>query len=385
MNYGRRMHSRHLEVGGRLSSAQPLNMLAGQSAKVQVMVPFSYKEAERTARRIVNLDLLKRHVFGDEAAKLADAIEMSPQRLSALFDLEVVFSDELAEHIEKTLGLPGGWLDKRREWNEEELAVVQQAMQQACEQQGPETAHAPAPEPRVWRMQAVLHTPEESSTTSAAPSVEQAVHPSTTQATLQTFAQEAADMNKQPSSTTAKAPRQHAAMACAWLKNELAQRERGTQSRLARAMGRNPNDLSAWLNGLRPMPAAALQDLLRALPSFDAQLAQGFVQRLQEVHAEDAQPALMREQEGAQQPSSATPQAAPDAPDAQPRPAAAAKPAADRAVQLRRSRSGSAAYVTFQHNAQSERIAELALRTAQVLAEVVKSCVAISEHAEHAD
>lgn len=370
------MQSRHIDVSARLSSAQPpLPLLGSQPSRVPVMAPFSYKDAERNARRIVNLELLKRHIFDDEAAKLADAIEMSPQRLAALFDLEVVFSDELAEHIEKTLGLPGGWLDKRREWSEQERQTVQEAMRQASEQQASEQQTAEAQPPRVWRIESQAQPPAAlppSADPIPSPNVvrpigQQAVHP-----------QESPSMNTQAAEMQVKeaAPLPSSTQALAWLKNELAARPRGTQSSLAKAMGRNPNDLSAWLNGLRPIPAKALQDLRHTLKTFDAELAQGFIERLGEEAAHDA---AKPEPQAASMQQQALPEEAPSA--AAPQQSSVNRPAA---VQMHRARSGAAAYVTFARKpVHHDEMAQLALRTAQVLAEIVKACVQRSEHDEH--
>lgn len=66
----------------------------------------------------------------------------------------------------------------------------------------------------------------------------------------------------------------------AWLDDQLHSKPRGTRSRLARLMERSPDDLSAWLKLLRPIPPAARERLGRALAEIDRELAAQWTQRI---------------------------------------------------------------------------------------------------------
>jgi len=73
------------------------------------------KSGEKSARRIVNLTKLRDEVFAGDVAAFAERAEVPVFRLQSLCNAEDFVGDELAEHIEHSLGLPPGWLDARHD------------------------------------------------------------------------------------------------------------------------------------------------------------------------------------------------------------------------------------------------------------------------------
>lgn len=362
---------RYVDRSMRLSSAQNPLVQARSPVAVTFVSPhpgFNLGEATKNARRVTNLQLLKNHIFGGNVAEMAARAELSPQRLNALLELDMVLSSELAEHIEQTLGLPGGWLDRKHErWTEELQQEVLQHMQSAAERaRAQESVEAEA-------AAAATEAAAAESTTAQPDAAVQPIQADKVcesddcepRAPVDIVVSQDAQASAPSKERTMRAPYD-----LQWLNEQLNMMPRGAKSALAKELGRHVNDLSAWLNGHRPMPSPVRAQLPEALQRFNADLAQRFAQL-----------------KGEPQPGVRT------APEQEP---AAAQPSSDSAASSTSSvrdltspravvkrTVGRSEYVTFRRQ-DAEELAQMAMITAQKLADVMQTALRMSAmHEQH--
>lgn len=367
--------ARVLSGSQRLSSAQSF-LGSGHSVNVSFRGGFDFEEASKSAQRAANLLALKKRLFNDSLALLANKAQVLPERLAMMLDLDLMISSEVAEHIEKSMGLPAGWLDgKRAEMSEQEVQALREALEhsgkdehatESQEEARSISARKPeADEPKPEGIDLKTDT-EEGEATMPQEKVE-------TASAAQSLSDESHAAGSASSSLQAQA--------LAWLNEQMKDKPRGSRSQLARLMQRNPNDLSAWLNGLRSMPASAMPSLMQALQAFDAQLAQNFELRLGQKSAQE--PASAGTPPQAQQPAEAASEA-PARNEAQAASAPAAPSVAAPRV-VKQSKVGAGTYVSFRADKNASADQEmrlLALRAVHTLSEVLNAVVHDEEKTE---
>lgn len=236
---------------------------AGSSSGSHLTVaPLDYEQASKASIRATNLAYLKQFVFDDSLSRLASAAEVLSPRMARMLDTDLLVDSEVAEHMEKAMGLPAGWLDVKRErWDEAQTPVVR-AQILAGQNRDEHATYDPSP--------AQSHTTATAQTT--IPAVASAAPPKTEQPTLQMPRPSTAMPNKTDTPAATNQGPSFFTPELRWLAQELAKQPRGIQSRLSVLMNRRPNDLSSWVNGLRPMPQHARAELVRALEQTDPAL-----------------------------------------------------------------------------------------------------------------
>lgn len=388
--FGRREdRNRFLNTNQRISSAQnPFSTVGSVPVRQVVNRPFDLAQATKYAHRSVNLTLLKKHLFNDNLANLSLAAEVSNQRMGFFLDCDDTVESEMAEHIEKTIGLPAGWLDERREvLSDEEVVGLKEQIasvkrEEEIEPPAPRV-HLIRPAPAVSPVVAPVAQPS-----STEPVANEAPQESAAQATQESVHNEPSQPRPSiagyENSVTKENKVVQLAPELAWLNEELAKAPRGSRSKVAKLMGRNPNDLSAWLNGLRVMPRPARAPMLRALVEFDQTLGEEAIRRFGAdrdlILSGGSEPEMVGEAAPA---VAASPVVAPvvsDAPVAQPAAAPAAPVTAKASLQnaargseVKAKSAGTSTYVSFRTARNVVEIDAIALRTAQTLAEVVGS------------
>lgn len=330
--------SRIVAPTSRLSSAQhSIAALAPVPVTVTHHRNIDPQELRLAAARAINLRLLLEHLFDGSVAAMAAHLEMSPDRLRSLIDLQVPFDPEIAEHLEKILRLPGGWLDNRRTSIDAEYlrtiifdAPAQDApAQETAQTTAASTTQAPSGQAND------LFTPSETNAKDESDEPAQASLPSIEceheqrgeqpQGLMQTaaphedasgeqlsFAQpqltialntnEGAEMAQITSAQTevrtqplparvepAGPSRQNDAMAqtLRWLNTELDkfQAPEGVSARIAlrNRLGRAQSTVSTWLNGLRKLPDDMHIPLARALIEMELPITDEALRRLFEA------------------------------------------------------------------------------------------------------
>ena len=107
-------HPRVIEPHTRTSTAQRSIASASPVSVSFVQVKMDPEEMRRSSARVMNLQQVVTHAFEGSLAALSLHAEMAPDRLRSLLEMHMPFSAEIAEHLEKCLNLPGGWLDNKR-------------------------------------------------------------------------------------------------------------------------------------------------------------------------------------------------------------------------------------------------------------------------------
>jgi len=113
-SYWKDRHPRVIEPHVRVSTAQRTIASAAPIAVSFSQPKMDPDEIRRVSVRVMNMQMLIEKVFDGSLASLALQSEMAPDRLRALMDMQIPFGSEIAEHLEKCLNLPGGWLDNKR-------------------------------------------------------------------------------------------------------------------------------------------------------------------------------------------------------------------------------------------------------------------------------
>lgn len=304
----------------RLSSAQrTIGALSPVTVSFAPTRSMDHEEMRRMSARVLNLQMLLKEIFGDSIATLAAHLEMAPERLRALLDLQAPFTAEIAEHLEKSLRLPGGWLDNKRSGIDAEYlrsvifatgegedsvstasshspSAPASAQAAANEAQQP-TQVAPQPhEPRVFLAQDVPKKAEPTTADNACQPA-QASHDNHEEqpkeqpmsAAGQTHATQNANGTQTALSVetiSGEPVRQTDALAntLRWLNNEL-DRLRAPNGMPARAalrvqLGRAQSTVSTWLNGLRKVPDDMVIPLARAVIDLRLPIAREFLERM---------------------------------------------------------------------------------------------------------
>ncbi|MCX8016572.1 MAG: hypothetical protein N2690_01525 [Rhodocyclaceae bacterium] len=369
---------RYIAPSQRLSSAVP-PFAPVRPVDVSVVQPrgsFDFEEASKSANRSINLGLLKKHCFEDSLALLSRRAEILPERMAAMLDAHILITSETAEHLEQTMGLPAGWLDaKRTDLSEDDIRIVRESMrrkdEEAHEEREPVVFRAGAarPEPALPEAQACGSQADDASRllshtalTSGAANAEAVLSSAHAGAAFH-----AKEKPVKPNDPDLK-----------WLKEQIDAMPRGTSSELARLMGRNRNDISAWLNLLRPMPTKMREPLAKAACQLLPHLKDEIEQRFHLAPLDLSKP------EPAQVPAAAPSIEAQPSAKIDPAPAAEEPKPVASAVQTRR--SGTSTYVGFKpswNSSDPHMMRLIALQTAQTLAEVMKSVLEQEQQTEH--
>lgn len=279
-----RTSARFVSPTSRLSSAQQ-TIAALSPVTVTMAHPrgIDPEELRRMSARVMNLQLLLKGLFEDSIAAMAAHLEMSPDRLRSLMDLQTPFSSEIAEHLEKSMHLPGGWLDNRRSSidvehlrsivfaeepvmaeQHEEFAIASTASQ-SQEVAAESTVQHKAEEPEM-----VKHEEFDMGNVIAA----QAAQPAATAALPETPPAHA-EPNRQSDAM---------AMTLRWLNGELDKfyAPDGVPARvsLRNRLGRAQSTVSTWLNGLRKLPDDMNIPMARAVIEMRLPIADELLSRM---------------------------------------------------------------------------------------------------------
>lgn len=346
-------HTRVIEPHARMSTAQRTIASAAPIA-----VSFSHPkmdpdELRRVSARVLNMQLLIKHVFDDSLAALALQTEMAPDRLRSLMDMHVPFSSEIAEHLEKCLNLPGGWLDNKRSTidadhlraiifappasHSHEASVSPSALEAdqvtedaseklhmtgyfedsafGNEPVGPETQSIANPGAKSAAAEVDLSLPDASSSANlASPSLPALLHNTQSPQTESTKPQqqnattgnqercdmetrtEKAEKGKTTESSRAEPKRLNdpVTQTLIWLNHEL-DRYRSSKGgpvrpEIAEIMGRAPSTVSTWMTGVRKMPDEMVIPLVLAVYKIRLPIADEFFAKMKA-----AAPAIMRQ------------------------------------------------------------------------------------------
>lgn len=391
-NYGRRDdRKRFVNPNQRLSSAQnPFNTGGAVRVNLAANPPFDLAQATKYACRSANLSLLKTHLFDNNVPQIALAAEVSAQRMAFFLDCDANVEPEMAEHMEKSIGLPAGWLDTRRQTlTEEEVAALKE---QIANFKREEEIEPPAPRVHLIRPAPAAPVASDTSLAPAAESISAASTETSPQSGNAQVSQESESISPTQSRPSNAGFENNVhkeikviqlAPELEWLNAELEKTPRGTRSLIARSMGRNPNDLSAWLNGLRVMPSAARTGLLRAVHEYNQELGEEAMRRFgttpDAVLSGASGSVAAAAPAAVSAPVVAPVQAA--APVAQPVATPAAAPVAakptlqsvSRGTEVKAKNAGTSTYLSFRSARNVVEIDAIAMRTAQTLAEVMGS------------
>ena len=342
----KRSHARSLTPDVRLSSALP--PLLQQSAPVAVSLArprmADVEEARRASVRSANLQAILKAAFDNSVAQMAAFLEMAPDRLRSLLEAQTPFDAEIAEHLEKSLNLPGGWLDNRRgNVDEAHLRETIFAPSRAETQDDARVDAADSTAVQAKPVQAGIEGAAETAPKSA--TQEPASHPlpRSEESPMSAAVQEALSVTQAPAQAR-KAhaePQRHTddlAQTLRWINDSLdklrwvndrlevvhegASPGEGISARteLSNRLGRAQSTLSTWLTGLRPIPEVMIPLLADALLQMRAPVAEEANARLRALapHAFT----------GADAPQAAQPSAANAAPKAKAAPQPATPPSA---------------------------------------------------------
>ena len=242
----------------------------------------------RMAARALNLKLLLQHVFDDSIAAMAAHLEVSPDRLRSLIDLQTSFDPEIAEHLEHCLHLPGGWLDTRRtQIDAEQLKsiIFQPAQKDAAAEEEEDLSSEPQ----------ACSAPTPSSSTVLLPSIPAdneaatAACPPISSDAMSTVAVETSPARTEQAKKPYAATKQHrlegpVAQTMQWLSEQLAQlgHKEASEVRLGlhEKLGRAQSTISTWTNNLRRLPDDVQVPMVRAIIEMRLPFAAEFLQRM---------------------------------------------------------------------------------------------------------
>lgn len=278
----------------RLSSAQR-TLAAMNPVAVSMAHRHDPESLRRMAARALNLKLLLQHVFDESIASMAAHLEMSPDRLRALIDLQTSFDPEIAEHLEHCLNLPGGWLDTRRAHIDTahlKSIVFESTREEALAQE--ETPR----EPQVFRAEPALASvsapAEQQGTTSScsvagnAPIVVSLTSSSNAMSATDTSSALAEQTKRDPYAAT-KDHRLEGPLAQAmqWFSDRLSEMESKGASAvrlgLHEKLGRAQSTISTWTNNLRRLPDDVQVPMVQAVIEMRLPFAAEFLQRMSEA------------------------------------------------------------------------------------------------------
>ena len=297
-----RSGNRFVAPASRFSGAQHT-----MGAIAPASVAFAYSqvtepgELRRMNARVLNLQMLLKGLFDDSIAAMAAYLEMSPDRLRALMDMQTPFSSEIAEHLEKILRLPGGWLDNQRASIDVERlraivfgkkpadgaapseAEVEPVVAQSVEQRVAVCEH-----PRVVETvkESVL-AHESSGSADSSPiesNTEERDHEMINVIDTQKPQEDVAKPVTPPLYSGAQRKNDAMAQTLRWLNSKL-DHYRAPNGAPARAvlrarLGRAQSTVSTWLNGLRNLPDEMAVPLARAVVEMKLPVAAEFLERM---------------------------------------------------------------------------------------------------------
>jgi len=304
-------HPRVIESNARLSTAQRSIAASNPVSISFAQTKMDPEELRRSSARVMNLQQIVTHAFEGSVAGFALHAEMAPDRLRPLLDMQVPFSAEIAEHLEKCLNLPGGWLDnKRGSLDVEHLKEMIFAPTKSSPALGAGGAACADENPQAAAAQEAVATKEVAQETPQAAVKVQAAAAQEPVATKEAVMLSAHELVKEVAQETPHAAKPQAPVAqepavikadakmsdgaahlkvepkrldypmiqvLVWLNKELdrfrSPKGGPVRPEIAESMGRAPSTLSTWLTGVRKMPDEMLGPLVQAIHKVSPALA----------------------------------------------------------------------------------------------------------------